>query len=238
MEDLWAFNTETVARAIFRSTLPIISAVGHETDYTISDFVADLRAPTPSTAAELVVRDKRELSNQLHSLAVRLENEMAQGLERFQVRVSHLRKSLGDPRKRIEGALLRLDEMDSRLRFLMSWMFNRKRETSFYVTQGLFLRNPGRRMESSRGLLSQTERRLVRIVQHTLQMRKNRMETILGKLGSLSPLAILQRGYSITRKLPSLTLLTDVSEVREGEQVEIRLHRGALICSVQKRAGT
>ena len=97
MEDLWPFNEEGLARAIYRSKIPIISAVGHETDYTISDFVADLRAPTPSAAAELVVRDKREISNTLHVLGYRLENQMVQRLQERRTHLNHLEKVLGTP---------------------------------------------------------------------------------------------------------------------------------------------
>ena len=116
LEDLWAFNEELVARAIARSNAPVISAVGHETDVTIADFVADLRAPTPSAAAELVVPPKAELAGRVEQLGQRLWRSLRQLTQRWRDRVERERRALVDPRRTIEAALLRADELDSRLR--------------------------------------------------------------------------------------------------------------------------
>jgi exodeoxyribonuclease VII large subunit len=234
LEDLWVFNEEVLARAIHDSRVPIISAVGHETDYTISDFVADLRAPTPSAAAELVVRDKREIQRNLSHLVTRLESRVLQILDETQTHLSHLRRMLGDPRKRLEDHLLRLDELDSRLQTLMSWLLHQKSETSHHLGRILSLHSPMERIEKLRWLTSQKRERLEQNLRHALEMQTEKIKGIFGKLGSLSPLAILQRGYSITRKLPSLLILRSATEIREGEKVEIRLHRGRLICDVAK----
>ena len=234
LEDLWAFNEEVLARAIHDSRVPIISAVGHETDYTISDFVADLRAPTPSAAAELVVRDKREIQRNLSHLVTRLESQILQILDETQTHLSHLRRMLGDPRKRLEDHLLRLDELESRLQTLMSWLLHQKSETSHHLGRILSLRSPMERIEKLRWLTSQKRERLEQNLRHALEMQTEKIKGVFGKLGSLSPLAILQRGYSITRKLPSLLILRSATEIREGEKVEIRLHRGRLICDVAK----
>jgi exodeoxyribonuclease VII large subunit len=234
LEDLWAFNEEVVARAIYRSRIPVVSAVGHETDYTISDFVADLRAPTPSAAAELVVRDKREIKNTLHSLTIRLENQMRQDLQEVWTHLSHLRKLMGDPKKRIEDHLLRVDEHLNRIVLVTSWTLKRNREQFLHHHGNLFLRNPLQRIQNVRLLISQGQKNIGQSMKHSIELRRKRLEGILGKLDSLSPLAILRRGYSITRKIPSLQILRSASQVREGERVEVKLHEGTLLCGVER----
>jgi exodeoxyribonuclease VII large subunit len=234
LEDLWAFNEEAVARAIYRSRVPVVSAVGHETDYTIADFVADLRAPTPSAAAELVVTDKRETKNAILSLTIRLESRMLRALQEVRTHLSHLRRIMGDPKKRIEEHLLRVDERVNRMILVMSWTLKRDKEQHLHHRSNLFLRNPLQRIQNLRLLLSQREKELVQDTRHGIEIRKKRLEGMLGKLDSLSPLAILRRGYSITRKPPSLEIVTSASQVREGEKVEVRLHEGTLLCGVER----
>ena len=236
LEDLWAFNEELVARAIYHSKVPIVSAVGHETDYTISDLVADLRAPTPSAAAELVVRDKREIKSTLHYLEDRVQIQMVQILQEHRSDLSHLRKMLTDPRKKIEEQLLRVDELANRLRILASWSLKRRREKGSHLGERLSLRNPLEGIENLRLLIAENERRLRQSIRHSIEIQRQKVGGVLGKLDSLSPLSILQRGYSITRKIPSLQILRDAAHVEIGDSVEVRLHRGILICGIE-RAG-
>ena len=234
LEDLWSFNEEIVVRAIYHSKIPIVSAVGHETDYTISDFVADLRAPTPSAAAELVVRDKREIKNTLHYLEERLENQILQTLQENRTNLSHLRKMLTDPRKKIEEYFLRADDLVNRFRILTSWILKRKRERSLHLSERLSLQNPIQRVKNLRLAISEIGKRLGQTMRYSVEIQRQKVEGIFGKLGSLSPLSILQRGYSITRKFPSLQILRDAAYVREGDKVEVRLHKGTLLCGVEK----
>jgi exodeoxyribonuclease VII large subunit len=234
LEDLWAFNEEKVARAIYHSGIPIISAVGHETDYTMADFVADLRAPTPSAAAELVVRDKREMKNMLRYLGGRLENEIVQILQGYQTHLSHLRKVFKEPEKKIEEYLLRVDDLVNRLRLLTSWTLKRKGDKCLHLSESLLLRNPTQRVKNLRVFILEARKHLGRNIQYSIEIRRQKVGGILGKLDSLSPLSILQRGYSITRKLPSLQVLRDASHVKEGDRVEVKLYQGTLLCDVEK----
>jgi exodeoxyribonuclease VII large subunit len=234
LEDLWAFNEEGVARAIYHSKIPIISAVGHETDYTIADFVADLRAPTPSAAAELVVRDKREIKNILHYLKERLENQVRQMLQGYRTNLSHLRKIFREPRKKIEEYFLRVDDLTNRFRLLTTWTLKRKGERNLHLNESLLLRNPIQKVKTLRLIIREAEKHMGQNIKYSIEIQRQRVGGILGKLDSLSPISILQRGYSITRKLPSLKILRDVSHVKEGDKVEVKLYQGALLCDVKK----
>jgi exodeoxyribonuclease VII large subunit len=238
LEDLWAFNEEEVARAIYDSKIPIISAIGHETDYTISDFVADLRAPTPSAAAELVVREKREIQNTLRYLENRLEIQILKNLQEDRTDLSHLRKGLIDPRRRIEEYFLRVDDLVSRFRRSIYWDIKGKREKNLHLSERLVLQDPLQKIENLRSLIFEMGRHLGQYIKHSIEIQRQKMRGVLGKLDSLSPLSILQRGYSITRKLPTLQILRDVTQVKEGDKVEVKLYRGTLFCGIEKKGGS
>jgi exodeoxyribonuclease VII large subunit len=171
----------------------------------------------------------------LSHFVTRLENQALQILDELRTHLSHLKRMLGDPRKRLEDHLLRLDELDNRLQTLMSWLLHRKSETSHHLGRILSLHSPVKRIEKLRWLTLQRRERLEQNLRHALEIQQEKVKGVFGKLDSLSPLAILQRGYSITRKLPSLLILRSATEIREGEQVEVRLHRGHLTCDVTKR---
>jgi exodeoxyribonuclease VII large subunit len=142
LEDLWAFNEEVVARAIYASRIPIISAVGHETDYTISDFVADLRAPTPSAAAELVVESEERLRETVHALESRLIGRMEQRIELLRASLRENIRLLGDPRRRLEQVEQRLDELVHRLALGLRQHVRRDRAQLASLTAGLVHLNP------------------------------------------------------------------------------------------------
>jgi len=234
LEDLWAFNEEPVARAIYHSKIPIISAVGHETDYTISDFVADLRAPTPSAAAELVVREKREIENTLRYLRTRLEGRTLDVFQRHRTKLSHFRRTLISPKKRVENYLLRVDDLVNRFSILLAWILKREREKCSHLSERVYLRSPLSEVEHLRLFSSQIGKGLEQNIRHTIEIYREKVGGGLGKLVSLSPHSILQRGYSITRKIPSLQIVREAALVGEGDRVEVKLYRGTLYCDVKR----
>ena len=234
LEDLWAFNEEGLAREIYHSKIPIISAVGHETDYTIADFVADLRAPTPSAAAELVVRDKKEVENTLRYFRDRLENQMIQILQGYRTDLSYIRKIFKEPGKKIEEFFLRVDDLVNRLRVLTSWFFKRREEKCLHLNESLLLRSPMQKVKNIRVVMREANKRLGHNIRYSIEIQRQRVGGRLGKLDSLSPLSILQRGYSITRKLPASQILRDAAYVQVGDKVEVKLYRGALVCGVER----
>ncbi len=237
LEDLWAFNEEAVARAIFRSRIPVISAVGHEVDYTIADFVADVRASTPTAAAEMVVRSWQEWLDRIEAHRARLDQGIRHGLEMARGRLRVYQRSLRDPRRVIEAYLLRLDELDGRIR---QGLFNTLRHQSLrlrHARESLRHRSP---MEGLHRLATRAQdltKRFELQIGFYLRQKRNRLESLLTTIDSLSPLAILSRGYSITRKLPEMTLVKEARSVSPGQQVHVRLHRGSLICRIDETEG-
>lgn len=235
LEDLWAFNTEVVARAIFVSPVPVISAVGHETDFTIADFVADVRAPTPSAAAELVVPQKRDLSRLIEVLTERMGRGMDRLLVRSREQVIGVQGRVKDPRRRIEELRLRLDEYWGRLAaaVLRTWRENRERAER--ILRLLFAQDPVHEIRSQRDGLSQLDKGLGMGMVALLASKQKGWEKEVARLDAMSPLAILRRGYSITRRLPGNQILRDADEVGMKGQVAVRLHRGELICRVEEK---
>jgi exodeoxyribonuclease VII large subunit len=237
LEDLWAFNEEPVARAIHRSPVPVISAVGHEIDFTIADFVADLRAPTPSAAAELVVRNKVELVQTLESLARRLSQTFRMNLESRQERLFSLLHRLSDPRKRLSDQRLRLDDLSSRLATSIHQSLGRRVDRFRMKVESLLLLHPGKRVTDYSHRLNQLHRRLAVAGRSSMRFYRQRAEVAAGRLQSLSPLAVLERGYGIARVLPSREIIRDASRLRADDRVNVKVHRGEFVARVEKISG-
>ena len=237
LEDLWAFNEEVVARAISRCPVPIISAVGHEIDFTIADFVADLRAPTPSAAAELVVRNKAELAQSLESLGWRLTQVFRTFLESRQERLSSLIHRLADPRKRLSDQRLRLEDLSSRLSTSANQSLRQRSERLRMTTRGLTYLHPGRRVAEFSQRLAQLWRRLDLAGRSRLRSHRQGVEILAGRLQTLSPLAVLERGYSIARLLPSRQIIREASLLKAGDRLTVRVHRGEFTARVEKSGG-
>jgi exodeoxyribonuclease VII large subunit len=233
LEDLWAFNEEVVARAIVASKIPVISAVGHEVDYTIADFVADLRAPTPSAAAELVVREKQALVEGVAELHMRLEGAMRRRLERHRERLQATlaRRVLTDPARPLRDLERRLDDARRRLRHAATARLKRAAHRFELATAGLRSGSPFVRLRGHRQRLDTVHARLAVEAARALDRARHRLAADVGRLDSLSPLAVLGRGYSLTR-MPDGRVVMRARDVKAGDAVDVRLHQGSLDCRV------
>jgi exodeoxyribonuclease VII large subunit len=234
IEDLWAFNQEELALAIRASRIPVVSAVGHEIDVTISDLAADLRAPTPSGAAELLVVEKETLKQQIMQLQARLQSGLKTELARLQEKVRFLSRGLRDPRKRLADSWLRLDEVENRLSRMMSFMIMDRKRSLAAGERALILRSP---LKTIAGLTQKIEfqtRSMAMMVTRKLKDCRMDMSMLQEKLKDMSPLSVLGRGYSITRKLPERRVLRSSSQVAKGDRVNVKLAEGELECLVEK----
>ncbi len=233
-EDLWAFNEEIVVRAIFRSQIPVISAVGHEIDTTLADLVADVRAPTPSAAAEMVAQHKEALEGHVSDLFQRLQGRVRQTLNLANERFVSREQRLRHPGARLADLRLRLDDHTQRLEFGISRLLSAERQVFLRLRDSLLHVSPDRRVAESRILLSQYWQHLGLFARQGLQRKRQALERGVAQLDGLSPLAVLARGYSITTTWPKEEVIRSAGQVRKDDKVRIRLHEGALRCNVIK----
>jgi exodeoxyribonuclease VII large subunit len=233
IEDLWAFNDERVARAIAACRVPVVSAVGHETDFTIADFVADLRAPTPSAAAELVVREKTQVARQVALAWVRLGQAMAGQVARRRERLEALgrRRVLTEPGRALRDLHRRLDDAAGRLRAAMRDRHRGAAHRLALARGTLSSLHPLARIAHGRAVLEQLQGRLAAAASHRARVSRHRLGAAAGRLESLSPLAVLGRGYSLTR-LADGTIVRRAGQVAPGAAIEVLLHEGALGATV------
>ena len=233
LEDLQAFNSEKLARVIFETSVPIISAIGHETDFTIADFVADMRAPTPSAAAELVVPEKHRLQQQCREMQIRLKREIAEAIARHRLVLESTFSRLRDPRRQVQEARLRLDDgTDRLLRAWNQYSKEKKESVSRLVLQlrRIHLRSA---LQTFRHKLDQSNYILIHNIQNRLLINKASHRELTLRLRALNPADVLQRGYSITREIPSRDIVKTSKTVKIHQQVEIQLASGALLCRVE-----
>lgn len=227
MEDLWAFNDEALARAIAACRVPVISAVGHETDFTIADFVADLRAPTPSAAAERVVPVLTDLQAELAIVRNRLHRGATAHVGSRRLRLERMRGRLGEPRRLLDEKRQRLDDLVNRGASLLRVALTRRRQGLRAVEARLYRAHPQRRIADQRAVLVQMDKRL-RTAETTLLTRRRLVLSELGgKLQALSPLRVLDRGYSVAR-LPDGRVLGSVANARPGQELRITLRDGEI----------
>ena len=234
LEDLWAFNQEKLALAIRSSHIPVVSAVGHEIDLTIADLAADLRAPTPSAAAELLVAEKETILARLKNTQDRLITAVGQRLKSLHQYIDHLAKSLQDPRKRLADTWMRLDEIHVRLARLMGLIIRDRRLKMNTERRAMLIRSPVNVMVAMKQRLDFQRNALGRAINGHIGDRHTTYSLLEKRIRDLSPLSILNRGYSITRRLPEKMVLTDVSGVNRGDRVQVILAEGELECRVEE----
>jgi exodeoxyribonuclease VII large subunit len=232
LEDLWSFNEEIVVRAIVASHVPVVSAVGHEIDVTLADFVADLRAPTPSAAAEAVVPVLAEIVERLQELKVRLGQVMLRHCAFERQRLDAGIRGVTDVRFRLQDAAQRTDDRVDRLREMVQQLLMAGRERVHGVQRDLSGLNPILVIKQGLATVPQFSKRLegqmgVMLVQH-----RHRIHAMLAQLNTLSPLAILGRGYSILQTVPAGQILHRANDVRVGQELEAQLASGRLSCTV------
>lgn len=236
MEDLWAFNEEVVARAIAASAVPVISAVGHETDFTIADFVADLRAATPSAAAELVVQSKEALEAGITTLGRQMHAACGARLQRARHRLDSLavHRMISDGRRRLRDLAQEVDGLAGALQRAGAEKSAARRRSLERLGDALAHLSPRARWTVLGGRLVNAGARLEAAQGRSITTRRNRVAVLAGTLDALSPLGVLGRGYSICRRLPGLEIVKDAATVPAGGEIEVLLHRGRLWCTVKE----
>jgi exodeoxyribonuclease VII large subunit len=237
LEDLAPFNDEVLAREIFRCSIPVISAVGHETDFTICDFVSDLRAPTPSAAAELAVPQRSQLLADLNDLQQRLTAAKRRYLDEQRMRLTSLQARFKDPRRFLIDFQIHLDDLRERLERAMNSAGRFRHDQLHKLKMGLRHASPERRVREKQILLAHLEKSLHNFWQSDTAARRERLIRNTALIESLSPLAVLQRGYSITRHLPSHDVIKHTGGLKPDDRLSITLARGHIEARVEKISG-
>jgi exodeoxyribonuclease VII large subunit len=235
LEDLWAFNDERLARAIVASPIPVITGIGHEIDFTIADFAADVRAPTPSAAAELVVPDAQEWLDAFTQFAARLQRCMRRRIEERHERLRWLtgRAALVSPAARLGAQAQRLDELDQCLVRAMRRRLQEQGERLRWLSGRASLVSPSARLKLQLSRLEGLDQRLGRAWRQAASSRREKLLPLIRTLQAVSPLATLERGYAIV-SLEGGGILRDAADAKPGTIIEARLARGRVRAKVEE----
>lgn len=234
LEDLRAFNEEIVARAIYDCTIPIITGIGHEIDFSIADFVADQRAPTPTAAAELASPDQQILRQQSQQLFSRLHHSMTTYLQSRSQHLHNLQQRLRHPGRRLQDSAQRLDELALRMQQIMQHRLQYKQHALNILTEKLYQHQPGHQLENKRQRLKDANHRLRQAMQHQLEQNRQQLQHLMHNLDTVSPLATLARGYSITTTLDNEHIIGSSCELKTGQHIKTRLADGHIISKIEK----
>lgn len=233
LEDLWPFNERIVADAVFSSELPVVSAVGHEVDFSISDFVADLRAPTPSAAAELLCPDQQEVVNAIRSLNNALHNQMQRSLRQQRERQEALHKRLRNPAQLLAERSQRVDERELYLQRLMSQRLQASQQQLKGLELRLMTQSPARQLQQQQARLVDSRKRLLGATRAQFRQQQQRLIHVTDVIRKLSPDGTLQRGYAIVLNEEGKAV-RDAAQLKPGDRITSRLASGRALSVVEK----
>lgn len=233
LEDLWSFNEEVVARAIYASQIPIVSAVGHETDFSIADFVADVRAATPSAAAELLSPDSQHLADRFSALLRQLTQQSLRSIAHQRLELNALSSQIQHPAARLRQYAMSLDHLDTRLLSAVSSRLNNVQGHLRSKSHDLKSNTPALRISSLKASNTHLENRLIAAQQKKLQLADSQLERNATALNIVSPLATLGRGYSIIYDEKG-AIAHSVTQLNSGDTVQARLNDGVITAEVKE----
>jgi exodeoxyribonuclease VII large subunit len=234
LEDLSPFNDEQVARAVFASSVPIISAIGHETDYTIADFTADLRAPTPSAAAELVVPAREELSRRLNGLFLRIYRSHSETVKYLRLQGENFLNRLRMLCPKMDDFRLFLEDYSERLRMRLPQKLSHETDQLRHLRIRMYQRGPHADLRQKRFILETCGKNMTAAINRRIAASGQSLRTAFSLLDSFSPLAVLRRGYSVTLRVATKEVIRNAAQVCADEEIEIHLGEGRLIGQVRK----
>lgn len=234
LEDLWAFNEEIVVRAIADCTIPVVTGIGHEIDFTIADFVADLRAATPTAAAEACSPDQQGLRNAVSALQQKLTQTMLRIINENAQRLKWYRNHLKHPGRYLQEVTQRIDELSSR--FIKSWQQQHVITSTRLqnLQQRLLISGPSTRLQRQKDQQQHLQQRLFNAWQKKFTQQQQQLKLIVRTLDTVSPLATLQRGYAIVKTIHNNQILRSTKDISIGENVSVTLNKGEIICHVEK----
>ena len=233
LEDLWCFNEEAVARAIAGCSIPTVSAVGHEVDVTIADFVADLRAPTPSAAAEKISPDQSHWLRRLAEQQLRLGQSARRLLLRLDQQLGHLAARLRDPRRELQDKAQRMDELDMRLNKAMNLKLQQQQLKTGHLAQRLGTQSPTKTLQNAGEQVQRLNERLDKAIRQNLRQQQEKLQLNAQTLNVVSPLATLGRGYAIVRDDQN-RIVRSADQLSAGQTISARFGQGNVSAEVTK----